>query len=117
LTGWPSVFLQKGGKAIEIIGPEALVSVEPVHRLLHRAGGQPARHGTTDLLARDQAGIIKHIEMLDDRGERDRKWLRQFADGKAFTVAEPRQQRAPRRIGKRGERTIQCFILILNHQV
>jgi hypothetical protein len=87
LTGWPSVFLQKGGKAIEIVGPEALVAIEPIHRLLHRAGGQPARDRAAGLFARDQAGIIKHIEMLDYRGERDRKWLRQFADGKAFAVA------------------------------
>jgi hypothetical protein len=117
LTGWPSVFLQKGGKAVEIVGPEALVAVQPIHRLLHRAGGQPARHRASDLLACDQAGIIKHIEMLDDRGKRDRKRLRQLADREALAIAEPRQQRAPRRIGKRSEGAVQGFVLILNHTV
>jgi hypothetical protein len=71
LTGWPSVFLQKGGKAIEIVGPEALVAVEPIHRLLHRAGGQPARDRAASFFARDQAGIGQHIEVLDDRRKRD----------------------------------------------
>jgi hypothetical protein len=45
--------------------------------------------------------------MLHDRGQRHRERLRQFADGKAFTVAEPRQQRAPGRIGQRGKGAIQ----------
>jgi hypothetical protein len=61
------VVLQKSGKAIEIIGPEALVAVEPRHRLLHRLGRQPARDDAAGFFPRDQASIRQHVEMLHDR--------------------------------------------------
>ncbi len=37
--------------------------------------------------------------------------------GKAFAVAEPRQQRAPGRIRQRGKGAVQNLLLILNHTV
>ena len=40
-----------------------------------------------------------------------------FADGKAFAVAEPRQQRAPGRIRQRGKGAVENFFVILNHKV
>jgi len=101
------VFLHKSCKTVEIVGPEALVAVQPVHRLLHRLGGQSARDRAAGLLARDQAGIRQHVEMLHDRGQRHRKGLRQFAHRKALAVAEPRHQRAPGGIGKGCKGTIQ----------
>jgi hypothetical protein len=55
--------------------------------------------------------------MLHDRGQRHRERLRQLTDRKAFTIAEPRQQRAPGRIGKRGKGAVQNLLLILNHVV
>jgi len=91
-------FLHKSGKAVETFGPEALVAVKPVHRLLHWPGGQPASHGAAGFGACDQAGVRQHVEMLHDRGQRHRKWLRQFAHRDAVLPAEPRQQRPPRRV-------------------
>jgi len=117
LTGRPWVFLHKSGKAVESVGPEALVAIEPLHRLLHRLGSQPACDRAAGLFARDQAGVRQHIEVLHDRGQRHRERLRQLADRKAFAIAEPRQQRAPGRIGKRGKGTVQNLLLILNHVV
>jgi hypothetical protein len=117
LVGWPWIFLHKSGKAIEIFGPEALVAIEPVRRLLHRLGGQPARHRPAGLLARDQSGIGQHIEMLHDRGQRHRKGLRQFTHRNAFPAAQPLQQRAPGRIRQRGKGAVQHFFSILNHMV
>jgi hypothetical protein len=90
LTGRPWVFLYKSGKAVESVGPEALVAIEPVHRLLHRLGSQPACDRAAGLFARDQAGVRQHIEMLHDRRQRHRKRLRQLADRQAFAVTEPR---------------------------
>jgi len=55
--------------------------------------------------------------MLHDRGQRHRKRLRQLADRQAFATAEPRQQRAPGRIGQRGKGAVQNVFLILNHTV
>jgi hypothetical protein len=115
--GWPCVFLHECGKAVEILRPEALVAIEPLHRLLHRIGGEPARHGAPGLLARDQAGVRQHVEMLHDRGQRHRERLRQFAHRNTVPAAEPRQQRAPRRIGECGKGAVQELIVILNHMV
>jgi hypothetical protein len=117
LTGRPWVFLHKSGKAVESVGPEALVAIEPVHRLLHRLGGQPARDRAAGLFARDQSGVRQHIEVLHDRGQRHRERLRQLADRQAFAIAKPRQKRAPGRIGQRGEGAVQIAFLILNHTV
>jgi hypothetical protein len=111
------VFLHKSGKAVEIVGPEAGVAIEPVHRLLHRLGSQPARNRAAGLLAGDQAGIRQHVEMLHDRGQRHRKWPREFAYGHAVLFAKPCQQRATRGIGKRSKGAVQRFAAILNHMV
>jgi len=109
--------LHKSRKAVETFGPETLVAVEPIHRLLHRSGGQAARHGAAGLGARDQAGIRQHVEMLHDRGQRHREWLRQIAHRNTVLPAEPRQQRAPGRVCKCGKGAVQRRILILNHVV
>jgi hypothetical protein len=113
----PFVFLHKNGKAVEVVGPEALVAVEPVHRLLHWPGGQAAGHGAAGLRPRDQARIRQHVEMLHDCGQRHRKRLRQFAHRDAVALAEPRHQRPPGRVGERGKGPVQHFFAILNHVV
>jgi len=94
----PFIFLHKSGKAFEAFGPEALVVAKPIHRLLHRSCGQPARHGAAGLRARDQAGVRQHVEMFHDRRQRHRERPRQLAHRNAVLSAEPRQQRAPRRV-------------------
>jgi len=113
----PWFFLQKGGKAVKAFGPEARVTIEPVHGLLHRRRGEAARHRAAGLLARNQAGIRQHVEMLDDRRQRHRKRLGQLAHGDAFLLDQPRQQGAAGRIGKGGKGTVQRRVLILNHTV
>jgi hypothetical protein len=111
------IFLHKSGKAVEPFGPEALVAAEPVHRLLHRLGGQPAGHGAAGFGARDQPGIRQHVEMLHDRRQRHRERLRQLAHRNTVLPAEPRQQRAPGRVCQCGKGAVQRRILILNHMV
>jgi hypothetical protein len=113
----PWVVLHKGGKAVEIVGPEALVAVEPIHRVLHRFRGEPARHDAAGLFAGDEAGVQQHIEMLHDRGQGHRKGFGEFANGNRIALGKTREQRPPRRIGKRGKGAIQDFISILNHVV
>jgi hypothetical protein len=107
------VVLHKGGETVEIIGPEALVAVEPIHRLLHWLRGKPARHDTAGLFARDQAGIRQHVKMLHDRGQRDRKRLGELADRKRVVTGEPREQRAPRWVSERGEGLVQELVRAL----
>jgi hypothetical protein len=111
------IFLHKSGKAVEPFGPEALVVAKPVHRLRHRLRGQAASHGAAGFRARDQTGIRQHVEMLHDRGQRHREWLRQIAHRNTVVPAESRQQRAPGRVCKCGKGAVQRRILILNHVV
>jgi hypothetical protein len=110
-------FLHESGKTVEAFRPEALVAIEPVHRLLHRPRGQPARHNAAGFCARDQACVRQHVEMLDDRGQRHHEWLGQLADRDAVSFAEPRQQRPPRRVRERGKGAVQRLLAILNHVV
>jgi hypothetical protein len=117
----PWFFLHKSGKAVEIVGPEALVAVQPSQRLLHRFRGQPAGDHAAGLFARDEPCIRQHVEVLHDGGERHRKRLRQFADRDGVAGGKPRQQRAPRRVGERGKGAVQIALpraaVILNHVV
>jgi hypothetical protein len=114
-------FLHECGKAVEIVGPEALVAGKPGKRRLHRLGGQPAGDDAAGLFACDQAGVRQHIEVLHDGGERHRKGLRQFADRDRVASGKPRQQRTPRRVGQRGKGVVQIAlpraIAIPNHKV
>jgi len=111
------IFLHKSSEAVEVLGPEALVAVQPIHRLLHRIGGQPARHGAPGLRAHHETGVRQHVEMFHDRGQRHRERLRQLAHRNAVVLAKSRQQRAPRRVRERGKGAVQDFISILNHMV
>jgi hypothetical protein len=117
----PWFFLHKSGKAVEIVGPEALIAVQPGKRLLHRPGGQPAGDDAAGLFARNEAGVRQHIEVLHDGGERHRKRLRQLADRNRVAGGKPRQQRASRRVGERGKSVVQIALPravdILNHKV
>jgi len=114
-------FLHECGKAVEIVGPEALVAGKPGQRPLHRLGGQSAGDDPAGLFARNEASVRQHVEVLHDGGERHRKRLRQFADRDRVAPGKPRQQRPPRRIGERGKGVVQIAlprpIAILNHVV
>jgi hypothetical protein len=87
----PFFFLHKRGKAVETFGPEALVAIEPAHRMRHGRSGQAARHDAPGLGARDEARVRQHVEMLHDRRQRHRKWLRQLAHRDRTALVEPRQ--------------------------
>jgi len=113
----PFIVLHESSKALESFGPEAPVVAEPVHRLLHRFCGQPAGYDAAGFRAYDQACARQHVEMLHDRRQRHREWLRQLAHRNAVLLAEPRQQRAPRRVCKCRKGAVQSMVLILNHMV
>ena len=103
-----------------MLGPEALVAIEPLHRFLHGRGRELAGDLASGFFARDQAGIREHIEMLHDRGQRHLEWPREFTDGHAVLLVKTRQQGAPRRVGKSAEGAVQdriLGVLILNHRV
>ncbi len=90
-----------------------------MHGLLHGRGGELAGDGASGFVARDQAGIGEHVEMLHDRRQRHLERFRESADRHAVFFIEPRQERAPGRVGERREHAVErgAFgsILILNH--
>jgi len=49
----------------------------------------------------DEAGIVKHIEMLHHGRQLDREGLRQRADGCAVFAFEPSENRPPSRVDER----------------
>src|SRR5471030_860637 len=55
--------------------------------------------------------------MLHHGGQRHRERLRKFADGQVRTRGQTCKERTPRWVGQRGECTVQCVFLKLNHGV
>jgi hypothetical protein len=110
-------FLHECGEPVELPGPEPLVLAEPLHGVLHALRRQSARHGAALFLARDQAGILEHGEMLHHRGQGHPERFGERADATSVLVAQLRKDRAPRRIGERLERARQGGVFILYHLV
>jgi hypothetical protein len=102
---------------IEAFRPEALVAVEPSIGLPHGSRAEAAGHGAAVLLAGDEARRNEDVDMLEDRRQRHRQRRRKIAHRQALGLAEPCNQRAAGRIGKRREGQIEAFRLIVNHLV
>ena len=92
---------------IETIGPEFLITVEPLVGFVHRFGAQSAGDGAPALVARHQPGIRQHVEMFHHRRQRHGEWFGEHADRQAVGLAQPRQQGAPRRVGERGKGAVE----------
>ena len=90
---------------------------EPVHRLLHGRRGELAGDGAPGLDPRDQPRVRQHVEMLHDGGQRHRERPREIAHRDGVFGIEPRQQRAPRRVGEGREGAVEGGSLIVNHRV
>src|ERR1700754_1121199 len=87
---------------VEILVPEPAGILQPAVGL--REGGRcdAARPPLRLPAARDQSRMLQHLQVLRDRGHAHGKRLRQFGNG-SFAERQSRQNRPPRRIGKRGE--------------
>ena len=97
-----------------------MVTVEPIHGLLHRRCDQFARHGSAGFPAHDQPGVGEHREVLHHRGQRHGKRPGELAD-RQVALAEPRQERTPGGVGERREGAVERGVggglSILNHWV
>jgi hypothetical protein len=65
---------------------------------------------------REQAGVLEHGEVLRDRGQRHGEGPRELAHGGLGRAGEPRQNRAPRRVGQGRERRVESGRMV-NHMV
>jgi hypothetical protein len=114
------ILLYESGETIETFGPELLVAVEPIHGLLHRSGDERAGHGATGFPPHDQPGVGEHREVLHHRGQRHGQRPGEFGDGKIAAFPQPRDERAPGRVGEGGESAVETAVgggWILNHKV
>lgn len=93
------------------------VSVEPFECVPHRLGDEATGDGAAGFATRDQSCIRQNVEMLHDGGQRHRERPGKFTDRQAWLSGEPRHQRAPRRVGERGEGTVEAFGWKVNHVV
>ncbi|SRR5579871_1070764 len=105
-------------KGVETVGPESLVMREPALHLLEWPGVKPARHDATALVAADEAGDLKHVEMLEHGGQRHGKRLSQGGDRKFRRLAKTGQHGASRGVGQRRKDAVKAIgSLIVNHKV
>jgi hypothetical protein len=102
---------------VEAFGPEFLITVEPLVGFFHRLGAQLAGDNAAGLVARHQAGIRQHVEMFHHRGQRHLERPGEVADRDGVGLAQPRQQRTPRRIGECRECAVKRRGQIVNHKV
>jgi hypothetical protein len=104
-------------ESVETVGPEPLIVGEPALRVLQRGGIEPARYRAAALVAQDQAGAFKHVEVLEHRRQRHGKRRGQRGDGEFRRLAEAGQHGAPGRIGQGGKEAVEVMRLIVNHRV
>src|SRR3569623_1066645 len=90
---------QIGIKAVEARLPEFPVEIVPVSRLFQRHGLQLAWPPLRLAPARNQPRPFQHLEMFGDGRKAHLARLGEFIAG-GLPPREPRQDRAPRRIGK-----------------
>src|SRR5690349_25080730 len=89
-------------EAIEALGPETLVEGEPVGSALEGGGVEPAAAVLAVADPGNEGGLLQHLQMARDRGERDLERCGQLVD-RALSLHEPQQNRPARRIGQGGE--------------
>lgn len=91
--------------------------MQPLRGFFERRGAKPAAHGSACLVARHQAGVGEHSDVLHDVGQRHGERHCKLADGQGRRFRQPQQNRAPGRIGEGRERSIELCRLIANHMV
>lgn len=96
--------------------PEPPVGRDPGCGILHRFRLEPAPDFAPALLARNEVGVGEHRKVLGHRRQRHVKRRGERGD-RASAARELRENRAPRRVGERGESAIKRTVFILNHMV
>src|SRR5258707_8245638 len=90
------------GETVEALAPEAPLIGEPAGGVVECARAQPAAPVLTVANAADERGALEHLEMARDRRQRDGEGRGELVD-RALALHQAREDRPPRRIGKRGE--------------
>jgi len=72
---------EESAKGVELVLPEDSVEGEPVGGMLHGGYGETAHADTTGFFLLDEAGLLEHVEVLEDGGHRDVVRTSEFGDG------------------------------------
>lgn len=86
--------------------PVLAVAVEPKRGVEDRPGIKPAPADPAGALLLDESGADQHLNVSRYSLKRDVERRRQFRDEQILAV-EARQDRAPDRVGKRGEDAVE----------
>src|SRR5438552_18244187 len=95
--------------------PQPAIALEPLGGVGERLRHEPPWPPLCVPAAPYEAGALEDLQVLRDRGLADGERLRQLRD-RRLPRGEPRQDRAPRGIGERGERRVEAP-LVNNHMV
>lgn len=98
--------VEDGVEPLKGVLPVPAVTVEPVTRLSKRSRIEASRPALRIDAARDQSRLFKHLQVLGDCGLRHGKGPGQLTD-RGVAGREPGEKRAPRRISKGGERSVE----------
>jgi len=96
------LIVEKTVDAVEPCLPQLAILLEPGVGVAQRRRHEPARPALRVAPARDQPGALEHLEVLRDRGLAHRERFRELHH-RRLAPGEPREDRAARRIGERGE--------------
>ena len=103
---WPGPvglhFLEQGVEALEARLTELAVVLQPAGGVGSGWRLEPAGAALGVAAARDQAGVLQHLEVLGDRGLAHLERLGELLD-RGLAQREPREDRPSRRVGKSGE--------------
>jgi len=114
MVGSSRVVLQSGQQLVEpveALGPELAVARQPLGRVAQRLGPEVAEPDGRLAAARDQPGLLEHLEVPRDGGLGHRERRGELGDA-GLSALEPREDRAAGRIG---ERTEDCVELLVGH--
>ena len=98
--------IEPGGERVELRLPIFAVAIEPQRGLEDRPGFEPAAADPAGALLRDEAGPDQDLDVARHGLQRDIERRGQFRDEQILAV-EPREHRAPHRIGQRGEDAVE----------
>ena len=98
--------IEPHGEHVELRLPVLAVAVEPQRGLEDRPGIEPAPADPASALLLDEAGPDQHLDVARHGLQRYVERRRKLGDEQILAI-EPRQHRAPDRIGERGKDAVE----------
>jgi len=103
------LLIQVTCERIKLLAPESLVARHPRGGVLQRRGRKLATHDPPFLGPRDQAGILQHVQVFHETGQRHVVCGCKLAHREAV-AAQRLEDMAPRAIGQRGEQRVELVV-------